>query len=100
LRLPRLAASGVRATDTFGPAVRDALLALLFAAGSNLLVLPVQDVFGWRDRVNTPATVGDTNWTWRLPWPVDTLSKEPEAKERAKALRRWAEESGRSPRHA
>ena len=29
----------------------------------------VQDVFGWRDRINEPATVNDDNWTFRLPWP-------------------------------
>ena len=38
-----------------------------------MLILPIQDVFGWRDRINQPATVGDQNWTWRLPWPSDRL---------------------------
>lgn len=95
LRLPGLAAKGLRPSDAFGPPVRDALLELVLASSSNLVVLPVQDVFGWRDRVNTPATVGDTNWTWRLPWPVDTLSKIPEARERARALRKWVDLTGR-----
>ena len=45
--------------------------------GSDLLILPIQDVFGWRDRINQPATVGDDNWTWRLPWPSDRCSTEP-----------------------
>jgi 4-alpha-glucanotransferase len=95
LMLPHMARSGIRPSDAFGPTVRDALLELLFASRSNLVVLPVQDIFGWRDRINTPATVGDTNWTWRLPWPVDRLPREPEARERAKTLRRWAEATGR-----
>ncbi len=51
----------------------------LYASGADLLILPIQDVFGWRDRINQPATVGDGNWTWRLPWPVDRLLTEPEA---------------------
>lgn len=97
LRLPRLGGSGIRAGDAFGPAVRDALLDQVFVSGSNLLIVPVQDVFGWRERVNTPATVGQSNWTWRLPWPVDTLSKEEEARERSRALKAWSEASGRWP---
>ena len=51
---------------------------MLFASLPNLLLLPVQDVFGWRDRINAPATVTDDNWTWRLPWPVDRLDEEAE----------------------
>jgi 4-alpha-glucanotransferase len=74
----------------FSPALRDALLEVLFASGSDFLLLPVQDIFGWRDRINVPASQGDHNWTWRLPWPVDTLASEPEAQERADALRRWS----------
>lgn len=80
----------------FDNEVRDAVLKLLYASGSNLLVIPIQDLFGWRDRINTPATVGDTNWTWRLPWPVDRLDDEPEAHERAETLRQWAADTNRS----
>ena len=54
--------------------VHEALLETLFASGSDTLILPIQDVFGWRDRINQPATVGDANWTWRLPWPTDRLT--------------------------
>jgi 4-alpha-glucanotransferase len=74
----------------FGPAVRDALLEMLFASGSDLTLLPVQDVFGWRDRINVPATVTDRNWAFRLPWPVDRLHEVPEARERQACLRSWS----------
>jgi 4-alpha-glucanotransferase len=74
----------------FGPAVRDALLETLYAAGSNLLLFPVQDVFGWRDRINTPATIASANWTFRLPWMVDRLDHVPEAIERRGTLKAWA----------
>ncbi len=77
-------------TAPFTPALRDALLEVLFASGSDLLLLPVQDVFGWRDRINVPAKVCDENWTYRLPWPCDTLRLQPEAQERAARLRQWA----------
>jgi len=40
---------------------------VLFASGSDFLLLPIQDLFGWRDRINIPADLGPQNWTWRLP---------------------------------
>ncbi|MBI2827987.1 MAG: 4-alpha-glucanotransferase [Acidobacteria bacterium] len=74
---------------------RDALVEALYASGADLLILPVQDVFGWRDRVNQPATIGASNWTWRLPWPSDRLPAEPEAVAAAARLRAWAVRHGR-----
>jgi 4-alpha-glucanotransferase len=76
--------------------VRDALLEALFASGSDLLTLPIQDVFGWVDRVNVPAIIDATNWTWRLPWPVDALEAQPEAAERQQVLRGWADRHARA----
>jgi 4-alpha-glucanotransferase len=63
--------------------LRDALLQVLFRAGSDIVIIPFQDLFGWRDRVNLPGVVNDGNWTWRLPWPIDDLVTLPEARERA-----------------
>ena len=77
------------------PTVRDAFLEALFSSGSDLLILPVQDVFGWPDRINQPATVGTQNWTWKLPWPSDRLLTEPEAAQVAVRLRTWATRHGR-----
>ena len=71
------------------------LLESLFASRSQLLLFPVQDVFGWSDRINTPATIGEHNWTFRLPWPSDRLDDEPEARERQAKLREWAGKYGR-----
>jgi 4-alpha-glucanotransferase len=75
----------------FDPGVRDALLELMLASGSNLVLFPIQDVFGWRDRINEPATVDDQNWTFQLPWPSDRLSDMPEAAERQQFLRALSE---------
>jgi 4-alpha-glucanotransferase len=75
---------------------RDSLLELLIASSSDLLILPIQDVFGWRDRINVPGTVCDDNWTWRLPWLVDDLQDQPEARARAETLARWMCQYGRS----
>jgi 4-alpha-glucanotransferase len=71
-------------------AVREAMLESLHASGSNLLILPIQDVFGWRDRINQPATVSADNWTWRLPWPSDRLPAEPAAMAVARQLSEWS----------
>ena len=75
----------------FDPVVRDTLLEVLFASGSDLFIAPIQDVFGWRDRVNEPAIVDDQNWTFQLPWPSDRLSEVPDALERQRFLRRLSE---------
>lgn len=83
------------ASDQMSSSVRDALLEPLFASGADLLLLPIQDVFGWRDRINQPATIGAHNWTWRLPWPSDRLLAIPEALATATRLRGWVERHGR-----
>jgi len=71
-------------------AVRDALLEALYASSSRTVLVPVQDVFGWRDRVNDPSVVADSNWVFRLPWPVDRMGDVAEAQERQQTLRAWA----------
>jgi 4-alpha-glucanotransferase len=79
----------------YDPTIRDVLLEALFASRSGLLLTVVQDIFGWRDRINEPATVTDRNWTFRLPWPCDRLHEVPVAVERQAALRAWASRHGR-----
>jgi len=79
----------------YTPTVRDALLEALFASNSDLLLIPIQDAFGWRDRINEPATVTHDNWTYRLPWLVDRLDEVPEARERQERLRGWTEKHSR-----
>jgi 4-alpha-glucanotransferase len=75
--------------------LRDAYLALAYGAASSELYLPLQDLFGWRGRVNTPGTVTPENWTWCVPWPVDTWDGQPDARERAGCLRALARAAGR-----
>ena len=96
LRLPGLDVCGASPDSPFSAALRDGFLRVLFHAGSDVLLIPIQDVFGWSDRINVPATVGANNWTFRLPWPVDRLGDMPDARAAASRLRRWAEESGRT----
>src|SRR2546422_3007882 len=93
--IQRIAGGNDIAHAPYDTKVRDVLLEALFASGSDLLLLPVQDVFGWRDRINEPATVGDHNWSFRLPWPSDRLDDVAEARERQQQLRAWAERYSR-----
>ena len=79
----------LRQTSATAGSALDALLRALLAAPSRLAIIPVQDVFGWRDRINTPAQVDEHNWTWRLPWRVDELGDVAEACDRAEALAGW-----------
>ena len=81
--------TGIATLDPASPwtdGLRDALLRLMARASSEHLFFPIQDVFGWRDRINIPATVGEHNWTWRLPWCVDEWLGRDETVERAAFL--------------
>jgi 4-alpha-glucanotransferase len=79
----------------FSEIVRDHLVERMYSAGSNLVLLPIQDVFGWRDRVNLPATISDSNWTFVLPWPCDTIGDQPEGVRCASRLAGWSDQTGR-----
>ena len=94
--LPGMRDAGALPDGPYTAGLRDALLQLLFAAASDYVIVPIQDVFGWRDRVNVPAIVNEENWTWRLPWPVDELATQPEARERGAFIRALATGAGRT----
>jgi 4-alpha-glucanotransferase len=74
---------------------RAATLRSLLSAGSRLTLIPLQDVFGWTDRINTPAVVDEINWTWRLPLPVDQWLDGPRTVEPADRLRAWTRDADR-----
>ena len=82
MEIPLLRRVGRHVSSAFQNDTRDVLLELLYASSSDLLLLPIQDIFGWRDRINVPALISDRNWTWKLPWPVEDLVAEPSARER------------------
>jgi 4-alpha-glucanotransferase len=100
LYLPRFPERGLTdPAEGWTARLRDVFLETAYHAGSDNVFFPIQDLFGWRDRINTPATVTSANWTWRLPWPVDRLQEEPEAAERARFCRALARASGRAGLH-
>jgi 4-alpha-glucanotransferase len=77
LALPLLRARGLDPGEPWSDRVRDALLDLIRTTSSAELFMPAQDLFGWRERINTPGTTGAHNWTWRLPWPIDRAPAPP-----------------------
>jgi 4-alpha-glucanotransferase len=95
LALPELAALRARGKVPFDDGVRDVLLELVYGAGSDLLLLPFQDAFGLRDRVNVPGTVNEENWTYRMPRDLGALAGDLSARERLRGL---AERGGRIAR--
>jgi 4-alpha-glucanotransferase len=94
LDLPPLAEAKAAGVTRFDDRVRDALLELIYGAGSDLVLLPFQDLFGDRDRINVPGTVNEVNWTWRMPTPLSALAADAQARDR---LRRLASRHLRAP---
>lgn len=72
-----------------------ALLGLLFSAGSALTLVLVNELLGDRSRINTPGTVSDANWTWRLPRPIEELRDDVALGARFDAIRELAAKAGR-----
>lgn len=86
LRIPGLAPLRQRAPTRFDDGVRDAVLELLYASNSDLVLTPFQDLLGHRERVNVPGTVVDTNWSYRIPGDLDALLADPVNAARIAAL--------------
>jgi 4-alpha-glucanotransferase len=59
---------------------------------ANLAIFPMQDVLGLgsETRMNTPGTLGGSNWTWRFTW--DQVGPEP-----ARVLGLTTAAAGRGP---
>ena len=72
-----------------------ALLELLFSARSQLTLVLVNELLGDKSRINTPGTVNDQNWTWRLPRPIEDLRDDATLAERFSAIRALVASSGR-----
>jgi len=88
-------APGCDPESPFNEFIRDAILQVLYASSSDIVLLPIGDVFGWRERINTPALISDANWTWRLPWPVEELPRIDPGRDRARFVRALTDKYGR-----
>jgi len=80
---------------TFDEKLLDALLAALYASPARLAILPIQDLFGWKDRINVPGTVNGNNWRWRLPFDPSQAAADPKLRARIAKIRALAERTER-----
>jgi len=78
------------------PEVHEALVQAALNAQSAWCILPWQDVFGETERVNTPGTVGDQNWTYRMRTEVETLCTADDTRRVAAWLARLTHEGRRA----
>lgn len=70
------------------------ILERLLKSGSNIAILSVQDIFGIEERINTPGTVNENNWTWRFAYTTKNMPEELHKK--AETLKTLIQESDRS----
>ncbi len=73
----------------------DAILESLYASPAELVVTPIQDLFGWEARINSPGTISDANWSWRLPFDLERYLDDPRLRERIAKIRAICERTGR-----
>jgi 4-alpha-glucanotransferase len=85
----------VNARRMLEESARDAILALLYAAPSKLVIIPIQDLFGWSARINRPGTTNDFNWTYRLPLTLERMRRSRAIQSDVARLRAIAISSGR-----
>ena len=81
--------------EHYDAATHRAFLEAIFSSPSRYAILPVQDLFGLRGRINVPNTVGAHNWSWRMPWSTAAFATEPHL---AHAIASLAELSVRAKR--
>ena len=87
--------SRVNPRPALGEAARGAILAALYAAPSQLVIIPIQDLFGWSARINRPGTISDSNWTYRMPLTLERMRHSRAIQSRVAKLREIAIRSGR-----
>jgi 4-alpha-glucanotransferase len=92
----RIAKLGGFALDLPEPERELALIQLLFSSRSHLTLLLAQEILGDKTRINMPGTVTSTNWTWRLPRPLEELERDPATIARLEAIRQLAVRADRT----
>jgi 4-alpha-glucanotransferase len=71
------------------------LMRLLLESASELTLVLPQEILGEHARINTPGTVGDANWTYRLPRTLEELEADGHIVSRMQTLAGLTRESGR-----
>ena len=79
----------------FTDELHEAFTRAVLQSPSWLAVFQITDVFGMTARFNTPGSVAETNWSYRLPHTVKELDEDPVMLGQTEMFSRLAQESGR-----
>ena len=79
----------------FTDQLHEAYTRTVLQSPSWLAVFQITDVFGMTARFNTPGSVSQGNWSYRLPNTVKELDEDPVLLAQAEMFSRLAQESGR-----
>ncbi len=71
------------------------LFRLLFSAPSERALVLAPELFGETTRINVPSTVGNDNWTYRMPAPMQRLDADPAMRARLDAFAAMLRATGR-----
>jgi 4-alpha-glucanotransferase len=74
---------------------RDRVLEALYTSPSRLVITPIQDLFGWSGRINTPGTINETNWRWRVPCEIEHALDDTKVRARVGKIREITARSNR-----
>ncbi len=86
---------GVPDLSQYTPSLHEALLATAEQAGSDLCILPWQDVFASRERINLPGSISQSNWAYRIEEKVEQLPLSEAHRNAADLLARLSKNAGR-----
>ena len=79
----------------FTEALQEAFARAVLKSTSWLVIFQITDLFGWKERFNTPGSVAASNWSCRIEPTVAELEQDPALRGRAERFSRLARESGR-----
>ena len=79
----------------FTDELHEAFTRAVLQSPSWLAVFQITDVFGMTARFNTPGSVSESNWSYRLPHTVKELDEDPVLLGQAEMFSRLAQETGR-----
>ncbi len=72
------------------------LLRALFRSNSWIAVCMITDFFGTDQRFNVPGAVAESNWSERLPYPIEAWRENPDIKSHTAAVKEILRETGRA----
>lgn len=84
-----------RGDGAYTDEIREGLLEGLAASGSDILILPLQDILGTREQVNVPGTVSPGNWTYRTSFLLEEIFADPERRRRIEKFAAACRANGR-----